>query len=223
MTGDQKRKAGFGLVLAALVGVALFSITRSSDSAPPSFRLSFNGGEKLELSSLAADRWRVDHGVLQVQGLMNRPLWVNHKLPRDVRVRLKARSLGPEGDIKVELFGDGQSGYLGDPRAAYTATGYILVMGGWNNTISAIARQHEHGHDRAERNDVRVEPGKWYEWVIERRGGRITWLIDGQAFLAFDDPQPLYDEQHQYFAFGDWTAPLEFDDLSIEALSRLFR
>lgn len=215
---DQKRKAIFGLALAALAGVALFSITRVGDSTPPGYRLSFNGDEKIDFVTLAPDRYRVAQGVLQIQGLMNRPLWINYKLPRDVRVRVKARSLSPEGDLKVELFGDGHSGYQGDPRLAYTATGYILVMGGWSNTISAIARQHEHGHDRAERNDVRVEPGKWYQWNIERRGTRISWSVDGQPFLELDDPQPLFDEQHQYFGFGDWTTPVEFDDLSIEAL-----
>jgi hypothetical protein len=215
---DQKRKVVFGVVLAALGAVAVFAITRTSSSAQPAFHLSFDGASAPELSSLAPDRFRVDHGVLQVQGLMNRPVWVNHPLPHDVRVKVKARSMDPAGDIKVELFGDGHSGYQGDPRAAYTATGYILVMGGWNNTISAIARQHEHGHDRAERSDVRVEPGRWYEWSIERRGGQISWSVDGQPFLQLDDAQPLYDDQHQYFAFGDWTALLEFDDLSIEPL-----
>jgi hypothetical protein len=187
-------------------------------SRPPTVRIDFESDAMPRFRSLAAGNAHVEGGVMKIAGLMNRPLWLTEPLPRDVRLSVKARSLSPEGDVKVELFGDGQSGYVGDPRAAYTATGYILVMGGWRNTISAIAKQHEHGHDRAERSDVRVEPGRWYAWTIERRGGRLSWAIDGQPFLTFDDPAPLYDEQHRYFAFSDWTAPVEFDDLVIEPL-----
>ena len=218
MSSDARRKAILGLFVAALVGLALFSITRKGDSRAAPLKLTFEAGDLSRFSSLAPNNARVEGGVLQIQGLMNRPLWLQYPLPHDVRVSVRARSLSPEGDVKVELFGDGHSGFVGDPRSAYTATGYILVMGGWSNTISAIARQHEHGHDRAERSDVRVEVGRWYQWVIERRGGRLSWSVDGQPFLQLDDEAPLYDDQHRFFAFSDWMTPVEFDDLSIEPL-----
>ena len=63
----------------------------------------------------------------------NNPLWLQARLPRDVAVEFDVRSEFPEGDISVELFGDGT-----DPRS-----GYMLVHGGWNNTLSVIARQDE--------------------------------------------------------------------------------
>jgi len=218
VNSDTRRKAVLGLFVAALAGVAVFSITRTGGSTAGPLRLSFDAPDLSRFSSLAADKARVEGGVLQIQGLMNRPLWLKDPLPRDVRVSVRARSLSPEGDVKVELFGDGHSGFQGDPRAAYTATGYILVMGGWSNTTSAIAKQHEHGHDRAERSDVRVEPGRWYQWVIERKGNTLSWSVDGQPFLQLDDPAPLYDDQHKFFAFSDWMTPVEFDDLVIEPL-----
>ncbi len=217
MTPEARRRLLFLLAAAVVLALGARLLSQAGPGAQP-VRLTFEPADLNRFSSLAPGRARIEQGVLQVQGLMNRPLWLNQPLPHDVRVKLRARSLSPEGDIKVELFGDGRSGYQGDPRLAYTATGYILVMGGWSNTTSAIARQQEHGHDRAERSDVRVEPGRWYEWTIERRGGRLTWAVDGQPFLAFDDPAPLYDQQHRFFAFSDWTTPLEFDDLVIEPL-----
>jgi hypothetical protein len=215
-------RAGLGILALAVALVVWRIATQSSGSGAGAqaalVRIDFESDVLSRFTSLAQGAARVQGGVLQVQGLMNRPLWLQQPLPHDVRVKVKARGMGPEGDVKVELFGDGKSGFVGDPRAAYTATGYIVVMGGWHNTISAIAKQHEHGHDRAERSDFRVEPGRWYEWVIERRGGRLTWTIDGLAFLELDDPAPLYDDEHRFFAFSDWTSPVEFDDLVIEPL-----
>ncbi len=216
--GSLRSRPLIGLIVIAAIAVCGWLLNRAGPKPGGPLALSFEPTDLSRFTTLAPDRARIADGVLQVRGLMNRPLWLQLPLPHDVRVKLKARALSPEGDVKVELFGDGHSGYTGDPRLAYTATGYILVMGGWSNTISAIARQHEHGHDRAERSDVRVEPGRWYEWTIERRGGHLSWLVDGQPFLQLDDPEPLYDEQHRYFAFSDWTSPVEFDDLVIEPL-----
>lgn len=157
-------------------------------------------------------------GRLRLSQMRNRPLWLTHPLPDRARVSFKARSLSPEGDVKVELWGDGQSGYQGDPRLQYTASGYVFVFGGWKNTISAIARQHEHTPDRVERSDVRVEPERWYQWTIERQGGNLTWKIDGQPFLEMNDGNPLSGPGNRYLGFSGWDTTVEFDDLLIEPL-----
>jgi hypothetical protein len=157
-------------------------------------------------------------GHLRLAQMRNRPLWLTRPVPTNARVSFKARSLSPDGDIKVELWGDGQSGYQGDPRLAYTATGYVFVFGGWKNTISAIARQHEHTPDRVERSDVRVEKDRWYQWTIERRGGNLLWKIDGQPFLEMNDGQPLTGPGNQYLGFSGWDTTTEFDELRIEPL-----
>jgi hypothetical protein len=161
---------------------------------------------------------RIDNGAVLVQNGHNHPVWLTQAIPENAAVELDVWTDSSEGDMKVELWGDGRSYFQGDPRAAYESTGYIFVMGGWHNTTSAIARIHEHGHDRAERSDVHVEPGKRYHWRITRQGGHLEWQLDGQPFLKLDDPQPLTGEGHQYFAFGDWESPVHFDNLRIEPL-----
>jgi hypothetical protein len=62
-------------------------------------------------------------------------LWLKAKLPDNVVVEFDARSQSPEGDIKCEIFGDGTD----------HASGYVLIHGGWNNSLSIIARLDEHG------------------------------------------------------------------------------
>ena len=123
-----------------------------------------------------------------------------------------------DDDMKVEVFGDGQSFHRGDPRAAYDATGYVLVMGGWRNTLSAIARMHEHAADRVTRTEPRVVPGRKYHWTIRRQGRVLTWLVDGQPFLTLDDPDPLRGPAHRYFAVSGFESKVYFDNLKIRPL-----
>jgi len=79
--------------------------------------------------------WRTVTGQLLAPGVKNNPLWLKAKLPRDVVVEFDARSESPEGDTKCEIFGDGLN----------HASGYVLIHGGWNNSVSVIARLDEHG------------------------------------------------------------------------------
>src|SRR6188508_201370 len=67
-------------------------------------------------------------GMLRVKGARNKPLWLRRTLPRDVRVTFDVRSDSPEGDIKIEVFGDGVSKA---EQASYTATSYVVIFGGW--------------------------------------------------------------------------------------------
>lgn len=171
-----------------------------------------------EYRSLAISNAGIFDGHLRLVQMRNRPLWLRRPIPDDARISFKARALSPDGDVKVEVWGDGESGYQGDPRLAYTASGYVFIFGGWKNTISTIVRQHEHAPDRVERRDVRVEPGRWYQWTIERRGGNLLWKLDGQPFLQLNDANPLRGPRNRYFGFSGWEAPAEFDELRIEPL-----
>lgn len=166
-------------------------------------------------------------------GVKNNPLWLKASLPNDVAVEFDVKSMSPEGDIKVEIFGDGTD----------HASGYVLIHGGWNNSISIIARLDEHapslasiqaqagGKDliaaglyqddtrvRVEANPYKVEIGRQYHWRIERRGKVISWSIDGQPFMRFEDPIPLTGKGHDRFAFSSWEAQLYFDNLTVTAL-----
>ena len=79
--------------------------------------------------------WRVESGELLAPGAKNNPLWLKAKLPQNVAVEFTVRSMSPEGDIKAEIFGDGSD----------HASGYVLIHGGWGNSLSIIARLDEHG------------------------------------------------------------------------------
>ncbi|MHB8872084.1 MAG: hypothetical protein ACYC8T_00210 [Myxococcaceae bacterium] len=186
--------------------------------------------------------WRVVSGELVAPGPKNNPLWLKARLGENVAVEFDVRSMSPEGDIKVEIFGDGTD----------HASGYVLIHGGWNNSMSIIARRDEHGPSlaklqesarkvqaqrklpsadvvetgvftadtamRVEANPFPVAIGRKYHWRIERRGGLLRWSIDGQPFMELNDPFPLKGPDHDRFGFSSWEAQLVFDDLKVEAL-----
>lgn len=177
--------------------------------------------------------WRTVDGALLSPGVKNNPLWLKASLPNDVAVEFDVRSMSPEGDIKVEIFGDGSD----------HASGYVLIHGGWNNSVSIIARLDEHapsfgtvlaqagGKDlvaeglyrkdsrvRVEASPFKVEIGRQYHWRIERRGKVLSWFIDGQPFMRFEDPLPLTGKGNDRFGFSSWEAQLYFDNLTVTAL-----
>jgi hypothetical protein len=158
---------------------------------------------------------RVDKGTLSIERAHNHPVWLRHPIPEEATIEFDAWTDSPEGDIKVEAWGDGRSAHAGAPDAAYEATGYVFVFGGWHNTKSVLARQEEHGPAVPARAAPKVEPGRRYHWEIRRKGGQINWSIDGVPFLTLDDPAPLRGPSHAYFAFSGWESPVHFDNLRI--------
>jgi hypothetical protein len=190
-------------------------------------------------------QFQVREGKLNVQGGLNRPLWLRKRLPRDLVVELDVMSKSDAGDIKVELFGDGES--FDPDQGTYYPTGYVFVFGGWNNELSIIGKLGEHDdgvkasrpHKRPPAPDpvvlagpgssepaaaqaqkpagldVGVVPGRTYHWVISRKGGQIDWKIDGETFLSWSDPAPLYGDDKSFLGFNNWQADVYFDNLSI--------
>jgi len=165
--------------------------------------------------------WRVVEGELLSPGVRNNPLWLQASLPQNVAVEFDVRSESHEGDIKVEIFGDGYD----------HASGYVLIHGGWSNTLSVIARLDEHGtalaraevgtlkkdsRIRVEAKPFPVEQGRRYHWRIERRGGLLSWSIDGAPFMSFDDPFPLAGPGHDRLGFSSWESQLYFDNLTVQ-------
>lgn len=167
-------------------------------------------------------RYVVHHNRLNVARAYNHPLWLKRRLPRNVVVEFDATSYTRDGDIKVELYGDGRS--FEDHRGAYKGSGYIVCLGAWKNTKSFIARQLEHppkGKEReymAVRTDFRVEVGRTYHFKIVRRGKEIQWDLDGKPFLSYVDPRPLWGKGHDHFAFNNWESEVSFDNLVIRKL-----
>lgn len=153
-------------------------------------------------------------GAVRAKGAFNHPLWLRKRLPPNAVIELDATAMTAVGDIKIELYGDGES--FDPDKGSYMATGYVLVFGGWVNSLSVIARQNEHDEGRkAEQPRVRVEPNRKYHFTITRKDGAIDWKIDGQPFLAWTDPAPFVGVGHEYFGFNNWDADVRFDNLSI--------
>lgn len=169
--------------------------------------------------------YRIQDGALVFSKAHNHPLWLNRRLPDDVQIDLDVVGHSPDGDLKVEVFGDGKS--FEDDDAVkrdlqYTASGYVFIYGGWGNRLSTLVRQREHAwqYERGvpSRQDAHVVPGQRYHWTITRRGGHLDWSVDGQPFLSWDDPQPLKGEGHDRFAFDGWESEVSFDNLKISPL-----
>jgi hypothetical protein len=182
-------------------------------------------GDLFERSSIGPDYnqtgsgFRIVDGALNAKGAHNRPLWLAKKLPAgDLQIDFDAWSKSPDGDIKIEVFGDGRS-YDADGNR-YMATSYVLVFGAWKNTKSVIVRLDEHGKDVVQRTEPRVEAGRRYHWRIVRRGRVLDWFIDDLAtpFLHYDDPTPLIGPGHEFFGFGNWETDTYFDNLVIRRL-----
>ncbi|HET7540367.1 MAG TPA: hypothetical protein VFK05_10870 [Polyangiaceae bacterium] len=170
--------------------------------------------------------WAVKDGRLCVSNAHNHPAWLRRRLPANARIEFEATSASPDGDLKVEAWGDGQSAASGN---SYTnATSYLIIFGGWKNSLHALARLDEHGTDR---QAIRVEPGesdpraqpvlpdRAYRFKIERTDGKtVRYFVDETEILSFKDPSPLSGDGHDHFAFNDWEVPACFDNLTITPL-----
>ena len=168
--------------------------------------------------------WKLERGRLCARGAKNRPVWLRRRLPTNVRIEFEAVSYSEDGDIKVELFGDGNSFAT---TTAYTdASGYILVYGGWKNTLHVLARRDEHGTDRVALaldgltpRTRPVVPDRRYRFAIERKDGKtLDFWVDAEKILYLHDKQPLFGPGHDHFAFNDWLAPVCFDNLKVVPL-----
>jgi hypothetical protein len=145
-------------------------------------------------------------------------VWLKKPIPENATLEFDVWGDSPDGDIKVEAWGDGRAFYAGDPRLQYTATGYVFIFGGWRNTQSVIARQHEHTNDRAVRDGAAVAAGQHYHFRITRRDGLLSWEVDGKPFLTLQDASPLTGPRNQYFGFSGWQSRVHFDNLKITPL-----
>jgi hypothetical protein len=161
--------------------------------------------------------YHIADGRLNVSNAYNHPAWLRKKLPRDAVIELDAMSNSPAGDLKIEIYGDGES--FDPDKGGYVSSGYVLIFGGWRNSLSVICRNNEHDEGRkAERTAPPVQPGRSYHWTVTRQAGALDWRIDGQPFLAWNDPAPLAGGGHEYLAVNDWEADVNFDNLSIRPL-----
>lgn len=204
-------------VLACWVVLTLCGCTPQGDPsiAQAGFSERFERSELGPLWNKTGGNYSLVEGQLRVSGARNHPLWLKRRLPRDVRIELDVRSESEQGDIKVELFGDGKSHAISE---SYTATSYVVVLGGWNNALNVIARMDEHGSDRVVGRKKRIEKGHNYRLRIEREGELLSVWLDGEQLMQMRDKQPLFGRGHDHFAFNNWGVETWFDNLRIEPL-----
>ena len=181
---------------------------------PPLFSDSFERGElgPSWKSTAPPGTYRIEAGELVVSGAKNHPLWLMQALPRDAVIELDAYSKSPDGDIKVEAFGDGQSFAK---SVSYTSTGYVFILGGWHNRLAALCRMDEHADDRKTRGDLKVVPGQRYHWLVARKDNLVRFYVDGKLALEMDDLSPLEGPGHSFFAINNWEAEVHFDNVVV--------
>ncbi|PRP92434.1 Farnesoic acid 0-methyl transferase [Enhygromyxa salina] len=214
------RSSGIALCVVAGVLAACQEIPRTYTTASAGARVIFT--DNFDRGVLGND-WlttgsgpTLERGALRLADLHNHPVWLRKALPPDVRIEFDAWAETDEGDLKVELAGDGES-YA--KTASYTATGYVFILGGWNNSLNVIARRDEHGDDRiAVPVDPKIEPDRRYRVAITRRGGELRLELDGRLVAEMVDGAPLLGPGQDHFAFNNWEAPTRFDNLVIYAL-----
>lgn len=170
--------------------------------------------------------WRITDGKLCGQKARNRGVWLARRLPTNARVEVEAQSASPDGDLKLELWGDGLSGAT---SISYSnATSYLAILGGWKNSLHVLARLDEHGADRRQLrldpadDDPRarpLSPGQIYRLRIERTDGRTVALwVDDALVHRMTDAEPLAGPGHDHLGFNDWETPVCFDNLRVTPL-----
>ena len=172
------------------------------------------------------DVWHIENGRLCGEKAHNHGVWLQKPIPINARIEFDAISDSADGDLKAEVWGDGQSSAT---TVSYTnATSYLTIYGGWKNTFHVLARINEHGGDRKEihvdkdSDDPRQRPvtgGRVYHFKIERTDGKtVRWYVDGVEMLSFADQTPLAGLGHDHFGFNDWEVKVCFDNVKVTPL-----
>lgn len=202
-------------LLSLLLVCAAGCVPRGDAALDGTFTDDFNRTELGPMWRNTGGPYALVDGELKIRGARNKPLWLRRTLPRDVRIEFDVRSESPEGDIKVEVYGDGISKATAD---SYSATSYVVIFGGWNNSLNVIARMDEHADDRVVGPRRKVEQGHKYRMKIERKGDTISSWADGQLLAKMKDPNPLWGAGHDHFAINNWATELYFDNIAITPL-----
>lgn len=170
--------------------------------------------------------WHIENGRLCGQGAHNHGVWLKRVLPINATIEFEAMTESTDGDLKAEVWGDGQSSAT---SISYTnATSYLAILGGWKNTFHVLARLNEHGADRKQ---IKVEPdtddprekpataGQIYRFKIERKDGKtVHWYVNDLEYLSYADPAPLAGIGHDHFGFNDWEVKVCFDNVKVTPL-----
>ncbi len=151
--------------------------------------------------------WEIKDGALHSKNARNVPLWLKLKLPENVIIEFDAWAEKTNFcDLKCEIFADGR----------IHASGYIVILGGWKNQISTIARLDEHEKERIEKRPTECDPSAKHHFKIIRYNGKIEWFLDEKLYMERIDKEPLVGKRHNRFAFSNWMTDAYYDNLSIK-------
>lgn len=218
--------------VASDAGAAPAASSSASAAATPPVSVNDNGGlgpDWIVVAGAGPSPWHLEQGRLCGRNARNRGVWLNRTLPVNARIEFDAETDAAEGDLKAEVWGDGQTGATG---ISYTnATSYLVIFGGWKNTLHVLARLNEHGTDRKvieikpttdEFRERAVAPGTVYHFKVERSDGKsVRWWVNDTEMLTYEDPNPLVGTSHDHFGFNDWQVRVCFDNVKVTPLSAL--
>jgi hypothetical protein len=153
----------------------------------------------------APGSWSVEDGVLVGDNAYNSTLWLREPIPAAVRIEFDAQT-SEGGDIRVEIFGDGEN----------HESGYIAVYHAWGGVTHVLARLDEHEENRAvvAPTDA-LESTKRYRMAIVRTDKSLRWFVDGQMVLEYADPEPLTGTGHDRFGLSSWKGRVRFDNVQV--------
>ncbi len=164
----------------------------------------------LDRWSIEGKNWRIVDGALYSgdRPNNNKGIWLKEALlSRNVRIEFDARSVQGnnevfEGDIKCE-FGGSKPEHI---------AGYVMIFGGWKNSLNTIARLEEHTGRMVTETTRKIEEDKTYRIALVRLGNDIKWFIDGKPFLTARDEAIL---TGGHFGFNNWNSRFYVDNLKI--------
>ncbi len=152
--------------------------------------------------------WSIYEGKLHTLGDKNAPLWLKTPLPDEAIISFDMTPTSSDIDLKVELYGDGLR----------HESGYIVILGGWKNTLTVIARQNEHEKTRFEKKTTWPAHQKMHVEII-RANNELKLTVNNTLVGSYRDASPLKGPRHRYMAFNSWKSPGYFDNLVIKSMS----
>lgn len=163
-------------------------------------------------SATAPSRVTFSDREIVVREARNHPVWYREELPLTGSVELTIWTGAREGDMKFEAWGDGKTHAPTFEPAPYTASGYVFILGGWNNSKSIIAYRDEHGAHVVERSDFRVVPGRRYVVRVTRANGEVTMSVDDEPFLAMREPPEAVTSPGRFLGLSGWRTEVHFSE-----------
>ena len=176
------------------------------------FEDSFERTEIGENYAFLGGDWKIRNGKLNSKRAENKNLVLKSvDLPQNGVIEMTMKSNSDDIDVKFNLWGDGKPHDHGD--------GYTFILGGWKNRVSIISKLDEHEKNRSEKRKAGLEKGKAYKVKVVRMSNKISWFVNGELFLEYNDATPLkVTDGYSKLSFANWRSDVEFDDLKIYAL-----